>query len=55
MRDQKLRYSIGKLIDDKMTSAFDLYEAVRARNELLGQFGGGAADGTIRGSPDVER
>jgi hypothetical protein len=31
MLDRKLRYTIGKLVDDKMATAFDLYEAVRRR------------------------
>ena len=55
MRDHKLRYAIGKLIDDKVAAAFDLDEALRATDELFRQLSGAPADARVGGTPDIER
>ena len=55
MRNQKLRYTLGKLINYKMTSAFYLFDAVGAGDKLLRQLRRTAADRPIGRAPDVER
>ena len=55
MLDQKLRDVIGKLVDDKVPTAFDLDEAIRAADELFRQFSRTPADARVGGTPDIER